>query len=477
MKSEEESARRKWAQFRFAAIGPLLASPPAGGQLQASLKELADRAWRHPLSGKEVCFNVSTLERWYYMARAAVNPVAALERKLREDRGVQRAWSAEWQQALNELYREHPDWSAQLLQDNLAVLGQKKPEWGVMPSYSTHLRYRRSRGLRRLRPKRGKEIGGAVDFHDREVRSYEVEYVGSLWHLDFHHSSLKVLNARGQWEKPILLAILDDYSRLACHVQWYLGETAGDLIQGLSQAILKRGLPRALLSDNGAAMLAEETSQGLSRLGILQYTTLPRSPYQNGKQEVFFAQVEGRLLAMLQGTPDLSLRQLNEATCAWVEMEYQRGPHDGIDTSPAHRFMHSKNVLRAAPDMESLRLVFTRRVQRKQRTSDGTLTLERIRFEIPSRFAHLPLVTLRYADWDLSRIWMVDENTDVVLTTLLPLDKHRNADRLRRHLQPAAVDTPEANPRPPSPAPLLCQLMAEYAATGLPPAYIPKPED
>jgi transposase InsO family protein len=477
MKLEQESARQKLAQFRFAAIGPLLASPPSDGQLQSSLKELACRRWRHPLSSKEVCFSVSTLERWYYTARGAVNPVAALERSLREDRGVQRAWSAEWQQALNDLYRDHPDWSAQLLQDNLAVLGKNKPEWGAMPSYSTHLRYRRSRGWRRLRPKSWDENGAAVDFHGREVRSYEVEHVGGLWHLDFHHGSLKVLNARGQWEKPILLAILDDYSRLACHVQWYLGETASDLIHGFSQAILKRGLPRALLSDNGSAMLAEETSQGLSRLGILQYTTLPRSPYQNGKQEVFFSQVEGRLLAMLKGTTDLSLGQLNEATCAWVEMEYQRSQHDGIDTTPLHRFMYGKNVLRDAPDMESLRLAFTRRVQRKQRTSDGTLLLERIRFEIPSRFAHLPQVTLRYAGWDLSRIWMVDENTDVVLTTLLPLDKHRNADRLRRQLAPAAVDIPKESPRPLSPAPLLRQLMAEYAATGLPPAYIPKQED
>ena len=27
----------------------------------------------------------------------------------------------------------------------------------------------------------------------REIRSYEAAYVGSLWHLDFHHGSLKVL--------------------------------------------------------------------------------------------------------------------------------------------------------------------------------------------------------------------------------------------------------------------------------------------
>ena len=46
------------------------------------------------------------------------------------------------------------------------------------------------------------------------------------------------------------------------------------------QAMLKRGLPRALMTDNGAAMLAEETREGLARLGVIHETTLPYSAYQ-----------------------------------------------------------------------------------------------------------------------------------------------------------------------------------------------------
>ena len=34
------------------------------------------------------------------------------------------------------------------------------------------------------------------------------------------------------------------------------------------------------MTDNGAAMLAEETVAGLARLGVLHQTTLPYSPYQ-----------------------------------------------------------------------------------------------------------------------------------------------------------------------------------------------------
>ena len=62
-----------------------------------------------------------------------------------------------------------------------------------------------------------------------------------------------------------MLRILDDHSRLCCHIQWYLSETAEDLVHGLSQAIQERGLLRALLTDNRSAMVAEGVIEGLLR--------------------------------------------------------------------------------------------------------------------------------------------------------------------------------------------------------------------
>ena len=70
----------------------------------------------------------------------------------------------------------------------------------------------------------------------REVRSYEAEQVGALWHLDFHHGSRKVVTPAGKWLHPIALAILDDHSRLCCHIQWYLSETAEVLVHGKASA-------------------------------------------------------------------------------------------------------------------------------------------------------------------------------------------------------------------------------------------------
>jgi len=270
-----------------------------------------------------------------------------------------------------------------------------------------------------------------------------------------------------------LLGILDDRSRRICHAQWYVDETAESLVHGLTQAFCKCGLPRSLMSDNGGPMVADETTEGLARLSIQHKRILPYSAYQNAKQEVLWAQVEGRLVAMLEGQPDLNLAQLNQATQAWVEMEYQHAIHSVTKQAPVARWLDGPSVGRDTPTLDDLRLAFTVAKTRSQRQSDGTLSLDGVRFEVPSRFRHLRQIHIRYASWDLAYVWLMDADTRTVLSRLYPLDRARNADALRG-VQAPASPSPEPTPEPTGIAPLLRKLMADYAATGLPPAYVPK---
>jgi hypothetical protein len=304
-----------------------------------------------------------------------------------------------------------------------------------------------------------------------------MDYVNALWHLDFHHGSLKVVSLKGQWETPYLLGVLDDRSRLGCHAQWYMEETADVLEHGLSQGFLKWGLPRSLMNDQGSAMRAEEIKQGLGRLGISQEFTLAYSPYQNGKQESFWVQVEGRLVAMLRNYPDLTLQILNEATQAWLELEYNRSIHTELGQTPLRRFLDGPSVGRECPSPDELRFAFCAEQSRKQRRSDGTFSLKAIRFEVPNRYRHLRQLWVRYASWDLSRVWLVDRRTGKLLCRVYPLDKSKNADGIRRRFPQPQADEPLESKTPPqqSIAPLLEKLMRDYRATGLPPAYIPKP--
>jgi len=269
----------------------------------------------------------------------------------------------------------------------------------------------------------------------------------------------------------MLMGVIDDRSRLVCHLQWYLDETAESLIHALCQAFMKRGLPRALMTDNGAAMLAEETTNGLSKLGVLHQTTLPYSPYQNAKQESFWGRIEGRLMALLEGEESLTLDALNLATQAWTEQEYHRTRHTEINATPLAHYLAGPSVRRECPDSAVPSAAFRVEVVRKQRRSDGTVSLEGGRFEIPSGYRHLEHVHLQYARWDLTRVDMVDPRTGAILCAVKPLDKSANANGQRRRLAPANTDL---SPLQPATLPaLMTELLAEYAATGVPPAYLP----
>ena len=276
----------------------------------------------------------------------------------------------------------------------------------------------------------------------------------------------------------MLLAILDDRSRLICHAQWYLDETVETLVHGLCQAFHKRALPRALMSDNGAAMTAAAFVQGLERLGIVHQTTLPYSPYQNAKQEVFWAQVEGRLMAMLEGQPEISLKLLNEATGAWVERDYHRRRHAELGATPMAVYLEAPEVGRPyTPDSQALARAFREQVRRKQRRADGTVSLAGQRFEIPNAYRHLEQICLRYAPgicvpsaWSMSAPALTCAGST--------RSTNANADQRRRALVPTSTTPPTTpEPAPAGIAPLLKQLMREHAATGLPPAYLPRHEE
>lgn len=474
-----DTRQARWARFRFSIIGPFLSAPPERGELKPALAELAKKQWRHPTTGSPVSFSLSTLERWFYRAKHNADPVGALRTKRRADAALPRKLSAELKQVIRQQYQTHPSWSYQLHADNLVVQVNHVPELGTMPSYSTLHRYMKSNGLRKQRGVKKRDTVGAQIAQERlehrEVRSYEVEYVHGLWHLDFHHGSRKILGKDGRWHKPLLLAILDDHSRIVCHAQWYLDERAESLVHGFMQALQKRGLPRALMSDNGKAMMSAEFTQGLERLSILHQPTLPYSPYQNAKQEVLWAQVEGRLMAMLEGEPELTLPFLNEATIAWVEFEYHRKWHSEILSTPLDRYLKNTHVGRPCPDTSILNRTFCAEVKRKQRRSDGTFTLHGCRFEIPNQYRHLDVLHVRYVHWDLSKAFLVDPHSNSCLATLYPQDKTANAEGLRRTLHQTENKPTHEIPSSGT-APLLKKLMAEYAATGLPPAYLTKGE-
>lgn len=478
---EPLSSQRKWARFRLLVVCELLSRPPLRGELRGKIEELSARRWTHPIDGDPLLLGFSTIERWYYQARDAADPLAALMRKVRSDAGLSRSLTERLIGALVVQFREHPGWSYWLHHRNLVAVA-RRDGLGEVPSYSTLRRFMRSGGLhkRKKRSARGTAAGRAAEarLEQREVRSFEVEYVGELFHSDFHlpdGRDLQVILQDGSRRTPVLCAVIDDHSRLVCHAQWYLsGEDTESYVHCIRQAFGKRGVPRGWMHDNGAPMKAGETQNGLRRLGIAIHDTLAYSPDQNGKQESLWAKLESRLMPQLESVlpHEMTLALLNEATIAFFELEHNAEVHGEIGAAPRDRFLRGRSVLRDSPSSEALRHRFTLEVGRRQRRSDGTLTLDGVRFEVPSAYRHLEHLTLRYARWDLSVAWLCDPREDRILCPIHPLDKRAHAGGRRKALRPAAT-----NGRfrlPPGIAPHLLALIQELRADGFPTPYLHK---
>jgi transposase InsO family protein len=487
MKREEQNRRPKGirkAEFRFSVIGGLLSSPPESGNLKRELQKLADKTWQHPISGKPHRYSVATIERWYYGARRKKrNPLQALIAKSRIDQGVSTLLNPELNEKWQALYEDHPHWSKQLLFDNFKAWATsfRVPPLTHVPSYSTMRRFSIQNGLVRTAKPKCREDGTPLESSVAsiarktgiEVRSFESPYVGGLWHLDFHTGSRAILLESGDWVRPQILAILDDCSRLGCHAQWYLCESTESLVHGFSQAIQKRGRPRSLMSDRGSAMMSEEFTQGLLRLSISHDPTLEYSPYQNGKSEKFWAQIEGRLLPMLEEVKGLTLNQLNELTQVWIESEYNQRLHTEIGCTPISKFANTKSVLFDSPGSEELRFAFVKEISRRQRRTDGTVSIEGVRFEVPSAYRHHSRILIQYPSWNLSQVQLVDQKTEQPIAKLLPLDKQKNAsgkrkaNDLHRPVHGGKVPMEQLPPQ-------MQKLVRERERASLPPAYLPQ---
>ena len=418
------SIHTKIAELRFAVIGELLKSPPNDGEIRQEIKKLSSKFWMNPRSDQKVKFSFATIERWYYRAKKSENPFEALRLKKRRDDGKISIFSEKMITFLKQQYVDHSRWTIKLHHKNFLAWAKSESLPPPFPSYGSTKRLFRSSGW-----ERGKRAPA------QEKKSYEMTFSGALWHLDFHHARRMILLPNGMRVVPKCLAIMDDCTRLCCHIQWFLHETTECLVHGFIQALLKRGLPRALMSDNGSAMKSDEFTQGLKRLGILHELTLPYSPYQNGKQESFWGTLEGQLMAMLEGEQNLTLERLNHLTGIWAEREYNQAVHSQIKQSPLEKWIISEKVTRPSFKLDEMRLCFRREVERKVRQSDKTFSLEGKRYEVDHLvYQNKRELTLHYAEWDLSRVDIVDPKTQKILAPVYPINLQANSNKKRRDL-------------------------------------------
>lgn len=418
------------ALFRLSVLGPLVSRERLGrGELQQIIRELARREYAIPGSRRRL-IGEKTIEAWYYAWRK--HGIEGLLPKPRADRGVSKI-SAPVQEALIAAKRDNPRRSIRQLRQLLESSGQVAR--GTLSRSAIH-RLLQRQGLSRM--------AGSSSIPE-ERRSFVAESAGSIWYSDVMHGPKVIV--RGQWRKAYLVSVFDDASRLIAHSAFGLGETALDVEGVLKQAVLKRGLPRKLVVDNGSAYRAH-TLQGIcARLGIQLIHCRPYAPEGKGKLERWHRTFRDQFLSELDESRITDLDDLNARLWAWIEQIYHRTPHEGLGgQTPLARYQQDLPRIRALGQRAAhLDAIFYHRISRLVR-KDGTVSYQGNRFEVPYELAGK---TIRLVvDPHAKTVLGVEDDDGNLLGAATPLDAAANLYRQR--CKPGPDDSSGQSPSGPN---------------------------
>jgi len=342
------------ARFRFEVIAPLL-----GKEEDETLHDrLVRRAgeWFKLPDGRLKRYSWGTLEDWLYRYRNG--GLEALTDAPRRDRGAFRVMQDDLMKAIGDILSEAPRLKSSNLLRELVYRGN----WdGKHPSRSALYRY-----IKSVRP----AFLATASPAEHERRDFEAHHANQLWQADIMYGpKIPRLQADGRKrrEKTYLIAVIDDHSRLICHAEFSFSQNLAAWFTVLKKAVAKRGIPDKLYCDNGKVFRSDQIGRICATIGTRLCFTQIRDAAAKGKIERFFKRLRAQFLEVQQmlRKPD-SLDELNLALAQWLETDYNRAAHQGINlNSPNTRWLKTSVHVRHLPGDDALQEAFRFLVKRK----------------------------------------------------------------------------------------------------------------
>lgn len=417
----DEDKDKRVATFRFGVIHDLVGNVELDpGEQEKLLREKCDRKWSIPFSDK-TRITRSTILRWAKRYRDSGDKLEVLANHERSDQGKSRSIDSETGLALMRLRAERPKFTIAHLIEEMYERDLVAPHLTLSPA--TVWRFLKRNGLMKR-----------TEVTPEDRRRFEAEFPNDLWQSDCMHGPEVV--HEGRKRKAYLLAFIDDHSRLIPHAEFYFSESLDSFLKALEGALLTRGLPRKLYTDNGAAFRSHHLEHVTASLGIALIHARPYKPQGKGKIERFFRTIRSDFLPGFRGD---TLYDLNEALDAWLTHDYHQRKHSSTGQTPFARFTEKMECLRPAPP--NLRDFF-RKTARRRVAKDRTVSLDGRIFEAP-----VPLigqqVTLLYHDHEPERVEIMLGKKSYGLAR--PVDLHVNC-RVKRDKYAGVELKPEESP-------------------------------
>lgn len=387
-----------------------------GDSIRERIKAVSGRLFSDPITGTPHQFTWRTISTWLY--RFKKDGVTTLENKTRADKNARRKVQA------NEL--------AEAIHEILPTLSVNKT--GRIPK-SVLYRLMLERHLFHRSQLSATTFYRMVREHqllNSEVStklrlSFAMQYANELWQADTMYGP-SIKQADGSWKKTFLIAFIDDASRVITHAQFFYRDNTENMIEAFRIALFKRGKPERLYFDNGANYSSKEILQACVRLNIHLSHAPVRDGAAKGKIERFFRGFRDRFL--VQHTLFSSLEQLNQLTHQWVEEDYNRQPHSGIQMIPIDRFNLDMNRIQYLTDDQYTAEVFFIEETRKV-SKTNVFSINNQRFECPVDLRNQK-VQVRF-DRTRRNTFVVFFN-DQRMGEATPLNVHQNAKIERENL-------------------------------------------
>jgi putative transposase len=376
---EADERRREVALFRYGIIADLVQLEPHHRGLYALLEKKAEQDYTIPGSLRRHVAP-ETMRGWLRAYRRG--GFDALVPRVRADHGSTRSIPLHVVDLLCQMKEDSPELSIPGL---LKVAREKHADVVThevtLPESTVH-RVLARRGLMKKKPD---------DPTSKDRRRFEHESAGDLWMSDVMYGP-KIRDA-GRQRQTYLIAFIDDATRVVPYAVFAFSEGAVSYLSTLEQAVRRRGIPKRLYVDNGAAFRSKQLSIVCAKLGIALIHAKPYTPQGKGKMERWFRTVRMQLLPLLGPAQLASLDAMNRALAAWIEGEYHHAPHRGLgDESPADKWARTSDGVRMpAADLGDHFLAEQKRCVQK----DRTVTLDGVAFEADAALVG-ERVTLRF---------------------------------------------------------------------------------
>lgn len=324
-------------------------------------------------------YSPKTLGYWLFEYRQG--GIEALKPGYRSDRGKSRKISLEIADAIREKRAEKPRLTTVLLYEELVREGIIKP---TKLSLATFYRF--------VAANPDLAAGKNPDEQERELKRFSQQWINELWQADILYGPYIRIGKSKQ--QTYLFAFVDDASRLITHAQFFDTQNYTAMRVTLREAMLKRGIPKMIYTDNGKVYRTNQLAMLCAGLGCSLIHAAPFTPTSKGKIERFFLTVRQRFLCSIDPTKIKSIHELNLLFWRWLEEDYQRKTHSALGVSPLDFFMSQAHQVNLFSDPELLKEHFLLRIIRKV-NHDATLSVDTVLYETDQSLAN-SRVEVRY---------------------------------------------------------------------------------